>query len=360
MAEPFVTVLMPLYNGACYVQAAVESILRQTWHNFELLIIDDGSNDAGPEIIHSIRDDRIVFLRNSENMGVAATLNRGLAVARGRYIARMDADDMSVPDRLQRQVDFMEAHPEVGISGGWVRFFGFGASTTLRPPCDMKLLRCYALFENPFCHMTVIMRKSMMQKHNLLYNGHYSRSEDYELWSRAIHCFSLANIGRVLVSARQHPASATLSNWQEMTVQTEKIQASLLGLLGIVPRQDEQSLHHLIGRGYRQEELASIRAGERWLQYLCRKNQETGFADASTFSAVAGQIWFRYCLNSAPLGKVVWDCWRNSSLSRDYQTLLVDRMRFMASILWHRYRPSRIPQRLSTGERQRKKKTTLK
>ncbi len=249
----------------------------------------------------------------------------------------------------------MDENPEVGISGGWVRFFGVGISNTLRPPCEPETLRCYALFENPFCHMSVIMRPEMMQKHNLLYDGSFNRTEDYELWSRSLHCFPLANIDRVLVKARQHHTSATLSNWQEMTTQTEKIQAGLLSDLGISPSPDEQKFHHQVGRGYRQQEIARLREGEQWLLYLCLCNQMAGFACASTFEAMAGRVWLRFCTNSAPLGLAVWNCWRGSSLRNHYTAPLADQLKLVASILLHRFRPNQIPEYLSAGERQRRK-----
>lgn len=355
LSEPSVTVLMPLYNCARYVREAVESILRQGWRDFELLVINDGSADEGPAIVAGIPDERIVLQHNANNMGVAATLNRGLELARGRYIARMDADDISLPDRLEQQVRFMDEHPQVGISGGWVRCFGYGVSHTIRPPCEPEKLRCYALFENPFCHMTVIMRRQAMHTHGLRYDGSFSRSEDYELWSRALRCFPLANMGRVLVEARQHQASATLSNWQEMTLQTEMIQAELLKQVGVSPTPEERSLHHQVGRGYRQDDLARLRLGEQWLLRLCSSNQRSTFADPLEFPAIAGLIWLRYCTNSAHLGPSVWKIWRNSPLNREYHAPIRDRLRLCASIIWHRFRPCRLPVQLSAGEDQRRR-----
>ncbi len=346
---------MPLFNCQAFVYQAVKSILDQSYRDFEFLIIDDGSDDSGPEIVTAIKDERIVFLRNPSNIGVAATLNRGLAVARGKYVVRMDADDISLPDRLQRQVQFMDDHPEVGISGAWVRCFGTGVSCTIRPPCEPEELRCFALFENPFCHMAVIMRREMMQTHNLLYDTTFSRSEDYELWSRALHCFPLANIGKVLVKARQHPASVTLSKWQEMATQTEAIQAGLLSFLGITPDPDKQSLHHQVGRGYRQQEIATLQEAERWLLYLCRCNKATGFAHDPVFASVAGRIWLRFCINSAPLGTIVWSQWQNSPLREHYAAPWPDMSRLVGSIIWHRLRPRWIPDFLSAGEAKRRK-----
>jgi len=333
--DPVVTVLMPLYNGAPFVQQSVESILTQSFRDFEFLIIDDGSSDDGPEIVAGIEDKRIVLGRKPHNMGVAATLNRGLAMARGKYVARMDADDISLPDRLERQVLFMDSHPEVGISGGWVRFFGEGPAYSLRHPCPPASLRCYALFENPLCHMTVIMRRDMVETHRLRYDGRYSRSEDYELWSRALQLFQLANLDRILVRARQHHASATLANWPEMALQTEQIQAKLLETLGITPSQEERRLHHQVGRGYRQEKLSQIQAGEQWLSHLSRCNGISGFANTRVFRDVVGRIWFRFCVNSAPLGWSVWRFWRSSPLSVGYTPSLPERLLFMASIELH-------------------------
>lgn len=331
-----ITVLMPLYNSESYVRQAVESILNQSYRNFELLIIDDGSTDAGPDIITAMRDERIVLLRNSSNMGVAATLNRGLEVARGRYIARMDADDISLPDRLERQVRFMDEHPDVGISGSWVRLFGGGELPyTCRVPGESSEIAAYILFENPLWHMTVMLRRDAMNHHALRYDPVFSRSEDYDLWIRAGHCFLLANLERVLVRVRRTKGSATRANWNEVTRQTEVLLGRQLSDFGMSITEEEVAFHHRIGRGYRMASRNQIKLAESWLSRLLSENSQRLVFDEVTLRKIIGMIWFRVCANSGPLGLWIWREWSRSPLATSVTIPVSDQLRFLASIIWH-------------------------
>ena len=125
--QPKISVVMPAYNAENYIREAIDSILAQTFRDFEFLIIDDGSTDHTVEIIRSYSDSRIRLYQNERNMGVAATLNRGLDLARGEYIARMDADDISLPERFAKQAAYMDAHPDVAVCGSNIILFSEGA-----------------------------------------------------------------------------------------------------------------------------------------------------------------------------------------------------------------------------------------
>ncbi len=130
--NPKVTVLMPVYNAEKYLKTAIESILKQTFSDFELLIINDGSTDGSEEIIRSFNDKRIRLFNNEQNLGIIKTLNKGLNLAKGEYIIRMDADDISLPDRLELQVKYMEENPGIGISGTQARIFGDTKKFTIK------------------------------------------------------------------------------------------------------------------------------------------------------------------------------------------------------------------------------------
>lgn len=199
-----VTVLMPVYNGARYLQEAVESIRNQTFRDYEFLIIDDGSTDCSAEIVRSYDDKRIVFQSNEENIGINSTLNKGILMARGKYIARMDCDDISLPGRLERQVGFMEGRPEVAVCGTWFEHFG-NINGTARPLAEEhEEIRCRLLFGNALAHPTVMMRKDMIVEKNLLYDPSFDAAQDYDLWVRVSRNFRLANIPEVLLRYRTH------------------------------------------------------------------------------------------------------------------------------------------------------------
>ena len=331
-----ITVLMPLYNGASYVRQAVESILNQSYRNFEFLIIDDGSTDAGPDIVTAMRDERIVLLRNPSNLGVAATLNRGLEAARGRYIARMDADDISLPDRLERQVRFMDEHPDVGISGSWVWLFGGGKLPfTCRVPGESREVAAYMLFENPLWHMTVIMRRDALNYYSLRYNPDFSRSEDYDLWIRAGRFFPLANLERVLVRVRRTEGSATRANWNEVTRQTEVLLGRQLSNFGMSVTEEDVAFHHRIGRGYRMTSRSQITLAESWLSRLLSENRQRAVVDETALRKVIGIIWFRLCANSGPLGPWIFQTWMKSEFCNKTFIAISEMLQFILSVIWH-------------------------
>ena len=158
-AAPSVTVLMPVYNGAAFLSEALESMFCQSLQDFELLVIDDGSTDATATILAACSDSRLRVVRNQLNLGLVATLNKGLDIARGELVARMDADDVALPARLESQMQFLSRHPEIGICGTWFRELRDGKATLVRPPCTHDDLSAHLFFYSPFAHPSVMLRK---------------------------------------------------------------------------------------------------------------------------------------------------------------------------------------------------------
>ncbi|NGP46765.1 glycosyltransferase family 2 protein [Bacillaceae bacterium SIJ1] len=155
-----VTVLMPVYNGAKYLSEAIESILNQTYKEFDLLIINDGSTDNSEEIINRFSDDRIKYIANDKNIGLIRTLNKGICLVRSEYIARMDADDISLPMRLEKQIKFMDEHQDIAVSGTSVLVFNekgtIGKSIVSK---DSNEIKTRLLFHCALMHPSVIIRK---------------------------------------------------------------------------------------------------------------------------------------------------------------------------------------------------------
>jgi glycosyltransferase involved in cell wall biosynthesis len=209
-SEPQVTVLMPVRNGAAHLRAALESILTQTLADFELLVIDDGSADATPEILRAVRDPRLRIITNPQNLGLVPTLNLGLELARGQFVARQDHDDISMPRRLQKQAAFLRAHPDcalVGTEAVQVGEQGRKAFRLLRPR-GAESIRWYLCFDNAFIHSSVMFRREMILREF----GGYPRcfhSEDYALWSHVARLRSTANLPEPLLRYREHASSVT-------------------------------------------------------------------------------------------------------------------------------------------------------
>jgi glycosyltransferase involved in cell wall biosynthesis len=209
MNSPSVSVLFPVYNGAPYLEDAINSILNQTYEDFEIIIIDDGSTDNSSSIIQQFKDTRIRFYAQ-KNQGLASTLNRAIKLSRGKYLARQDQDDLSFPKRLQKQVEFLESHPNHGLVGTWAEIWK-GSNKTEKAhkhPTDNMILRFDMLFDNPFVHSSVMLRKTVFDKVGL-YSTDKCRQppEDYELWSRIARQFEVANIPEILHIYREAPKS---------------------------------------------------------------------------------------------------------------------------------------------------------
>jgi glycosyltransferase involved in cell wall biosynthesis len=202
--RPRVSVLMSVCNSEAYLREAVDSILKQTFGDFEFIIVDDGSTDASYTILESYGDSRIVLLHNPENRGLAYSLNSGLALAKGDYVARMDADDISSPRRFERQVAYLEAHPEVGIlGGGCVKIDEKGGCIGQRqmPQSDLQI-RWVSLLGNPFIHPTVMIRRSFLITMGLKYDETFETTQDYDLWTRVLNYTCGANLGEPIIQYR--------------------------------------------------------------------------------------------------------------------------------------------------------------
>lgn len=202
---PTVSVVLPVYNCSCYVGQAIECILDQTFADFELIVIDDGSTDETPSIVKRYTEPRIRYISQT-NRGLAGTLNRGIELSRGRYIARQDQDDVSRPARLARQVAFLDAHPQCALVGTWAEIWRADERTSRAHahPSDGARLKFELLLNNPFVHSSVMMRKSALDAVGV-YSTDRNRQppEDYELWSRIARSFDVANIPEILHAYRE-------------------------------------------------------------------------------------------------------------------------------------------------------------
>lgn len=211
---PKISIIMPLYNGAEYLRKAIESIQSQTYQNWEMLIINEyGSNDGSKEIVEEYAkyDYRIKLIQNTERLGIAESMNVGIRAAEGEYIARMDADDISLPTRLEKQLKYMEQHTDIAMCGVKVEIFG-------SDPFEWELetrkefLATNILFYSPSVHPTVMIRKSFMDEYHIEYNKEYKASEDYDLFSQICEYGKVVNLDEVLFRYRIMKNNTTFKN----------------------------------------------------------------------------------------------------------------------------------------------------
>ena len=210
-AVPVVTVLMPAYNAARFLDESIPSILNQTFDNFEFIIIDDCSTDDTPDIIkkYAEKDPRIVYVRNPINIDHLASRNKALEYARGIYVAELDADDIALPNRLEAQYQYLNQHPEVALVGGWVEIIDSqGIKVGLKQPYEsFDLIKYRMLLRNPFTHSAIFYRKDTIRSLGG-YNQEYLHAEDYHLYYTLIqNGYRLANVPETIIKYRYHQQS---------------------------------------------------------------------------------------------------------------------------------------------------------
>lgn len=210
-APPLVSVLMAVHDGERYLLPAVRSVLRQTLADLELIVVDDASTDGTSAILDAVDDPRLVRLRNDERSGLASSLNRALEVARGRYIARLDADDAALPQRLERQLASLEGAPRLAIVGSAIlELDELGRPGRLhRMPPSPTDVRWALLFSSPFYHPSVVVDRAVLDRLGLRYDEGLAESEDYDLWARLLEHADGANLAEPLVLYRLHGAQAS-------------------------------------------------------------------------------------------------------------------------------------------------------
>jgi glycosyltransferase involved in cell wall biosynthesis len=209
MSTPYVSIVMSVFDGERFLQEAIDSLFRQTFQDFEMVVVDDGSTDATDSILRSYDDPRLRTIRNETNLGQPASLNLGLAAATGAYVARLDADDVALPERLARQVAFLDANPATAVVGSaWIEIDDRGRSGRIRlPPTDCIDLRWRLLVSNAFLHSAVLVRRSAVAEEP--FDESIGYGEDYELWSRVASRHEVANLGEPLVLYRRTTSSKT-------------------------------------------------------------------------------------------------------------------------------------------------------
>lgn len=229
MKIPKVSVIMSVYNGnADYFRMAINSILNQTFSDFEFIIINDGSTDPKIEkTIKSYVDKRIKYFYKP-NGGIGDSLNYGLDRSNGEYIARMDADDISLPHRFVMQVKFLDENPDVSLVGAGIKMFGDKERVIMypeRPKCLDVLKR------NPFAHPVVMMRRADIEKHGFRYRTDYLAAEDYDLWSRMIRVLKMVNLQTVLLSYRWSGQNISVYRAEQSSQEAKEIKDDMLKFL---------------------------------------------------------------------------------------------------------------------------------
>ncbi len=316
---PKVTILMPVYNGSNYLRDAIQSILNQSFGNFEFLIIEDGSIDNSVEVIKSFDDPRIKVLSNKKNFGLVYSLNRGLENANGKYVARMDCDDVSLPNRIQEQITFMDKNTDIGVCGTWIETLeedGGYINKYLTDPDDIK---ASLLFNTSLAHPSIIIRRSVLEDNKLKYDdNHKFYYEDYGLWIKLSKVTKLSNIPKVLLQYRVHKKSFSHTFSEENISGAIELRKIQLIDLGINPSENEIFLHNSLKPKDNDSKSVYefLHQQELWLEKIISTNQITLVYNIVSLNKVIYKRWRTICGFNTSGGFFIFKTFINSPIYR--------------------------------------------
>lgn len=290
MSQPIVSVILPVYNGQAHIHEALQSLLSQTLREIEILVIDDGSTDDTLEAVASVPDPRIQVFRQP-NEGLVAKLNFGLVQARGKYIARMDADDISLPTRLASQVAYLDAHPEIGVCGtASVSFTASGKTWTTKQPINPEVAWATLLLRVPLSHPTVMFRGSLMREGGWKYRPEASHAEDYDLWARFGEVTKIGNLTAPLLRYRIHPEQVSAQHNALQQVASSSVRATLLTkFLG--PTTGDLLFHEKLVQQQWGTNPGFLYQFDGWLQRIWEANKQAGRYTERALQEVFRPVW---------------------------------------------------------------------
>lgn len=336
--------MVVVMGAAEHLEETLLSLLGQTIQDFEIIIVDGGVDEVAQQMLarYSSGDERIKVFEQQEP-GIAAARNQAMSLASGKYCAVTDADDISLPHRLERQIKFLESRPEISLCGAWIQTFGAGSSQIRQTPTRDAMIRSQMMFLCPFAHSTVVWRREDIARTGQKYL--LESSEDYDLWARLLPHIRFANLPEVLVHYRMHEGQR--SNIVEETDQNWKyqgaIRSSLIQRLGMEPTADEARLHQKTCVGRTNE--VWLDEAEQWLKKLEAANRANGVFPPGAFDQVIADRWWDVGLRAKTTSLRVWRFFNSSitltkfpsvsgkilALLKFIKHLLADRMkRFIA------------------------------
>ena len=313
---------MSVYNGEEFLAEAIESIIQQSFTDFEFIIVNDGSKDGTEKIIESFKDPRIVNIDLPTNVGLIASLNRGLQYAHGKYIARMDADDVAVMDRLKLQVEAFDKNANAIIVGTDYYSFTKRNKTLVSNINDSEYLKALLLFGPSYCHPTVMI-KNIFKAKGINYNRDYLHVEDYRLWTELAQLGDFVNINKPLLFYRSHSNQISNIKRMEQLRKCASIRSEYLHTLKINFTEKQFVTHNFLSDNYFIRNKVELNDIEEWLCYLVEKNNENKSIATVSFNRCIQKMWKDSCGNTK-FGLFAFRSYYKSSLSKIYPTNLSD------------------------------------
>lgn len=295
---PQISVLMSVYNEEKYLKEAIDSILNQSFTDFEFLIVDDASVDNSLSIIKSYNDSRIKLIRNNRNLGFPASLNKGLKAAQGKYIARMDSDDVSLSNRFAKQFNFMENNPEITIGSAWLKLFGAKVETW-KSPLKHDEIFTGMLFASTIYHAVAFMRREIIISLNEFYNEDFRQAQDAEYWIRlAFRGVKFANLDEIVYKYRFHSNNAGIKHSTAQQNYADKAIEPFFEKLKIDEPQKWIPIHTLFRKRAKNLQKSDFQNIINWIGYLIKANEKAQIFDDNILKREIAKRWFFICCSS--------------------------------------------------------------
>lgn len=293
--DKLISIALPAYNAENYIAECLDSLLAQTYTNFEIILIDDCSTDDTAQVAQRYHDSRIRFYRNEENLGIVHTLNRAYSLCRGDYIARMDADDTCLPERLEKQVALLESRPDVGMVACDLEMFG-ARSGVIRYSTEPEIIRCRLLFSLQLAHNAWLFRRELLDVHGLAYRDEYRYAEDWDFLARASRVTRFSNVSEPLTGYRMFPQQSSQMHRQAQKAAADRVARDQLEYVGLVLMEEEFAVYR---KGFGKREVL-LSGGEMdvlvsVLERLEQKNREKQMYDEAALRQVIGEELFWLC-----------------------------------------------------------------
>jgi glycosyltransferase involved in cell wall biosynthesis len=241
-----ISILMPNYNNAPYLKECIDSIINQTYQNFNVVIVDDGSTDDSINIIEEYQDQRIKVIKKTKNSGIIDTLNIGLKAIDSQYIVRMDGDDIMHPKRLETLINYMDNHPDIGVCGSAIKHFGI-SEDVIKYPENPLINHANLIFKHSIGHASVIIRNNILQNHNISYSDGYKYMEDYKLFYDLSRVTKMTSIPDVLYFYRREEYN-NFKHQDIIKIGLKKMYQNVLAKLEIEPDDTTLNIHYELGR----------------------------------------------------------------------------------------------------------------
>ena len=296
--KPKISVIMPVYNSEAFVSRAIRSVLNQTYKDFELLAIDDGSTDRSLSIIQKFRDKRLKLIRHYKNRGLVESLNEGIGVAQGEYLARMDADDISLSRRFEVQTRILDRNPEIGVLGTSVYRLSVKKVITWIYDWENERSKSRLLFEPALAHPTVFIRKDIIDRFKLRYNKNDKHAEDYGLWTKLSDIAHMKSTTEPLFIYREHKGQK--SNNDKIDA-IRNFRSGFLLKMGIKPTLVESQIHNKICESTQKINNDDLVKIKNWLMKLTEFNKEREIFKTSSFEDILGEKWIYSSLRAESL-----------------------------------------------------------